>query len=145
MALVNLTRTRGKHKVETIEAFHCVLDVLDEVGTTGDDYQLAILPPKTLIKSVSVIVEVSNDSGGDPVADIGVDGDDSIVAAFDLSAAADTVSTDEVGVYLPLGGVLTYTPTYDGTPTQGRIRLHVEYSELGKTSGAFTKFLEEDE
>lgn len=141
MATQNLTRKNGRHKVKEIEAFDTVLDV-SEIDVSADVYQLAVLPPKTLIKRVSMIVVTPNDAATSAVADVGVDGDSSLVSAFDLTGAAGVTSSDG-DIYLENGGILTYLPTYTGTPTEGKVILHVEYSEIGKASGNFTQFIKE--
>lgn len=144
MAIQNLSRTHGKHKKRDISVALVEIDVSGEYATSADTYQLVQFAHKTLILGVTALVLVPNDAVTSAVADIGIDGDNSLVSAGDLT---DTAGTDLASMsapfYLETGGVLTYIPTYTGAMTEGKILLAVQYVETDRTNGQMTAFIDD--
>lgn len=143
MATKNITRKSRRHQKQGICVFTTMLAV-SELDTSGDDYQLFVLPPAAVVTSAKAIVVTANDAATSAAADLGFDGGDELLAAADLTSAADTVIDDEIGgIIRETGGVVTITPTYDGTPTEGKILVAIEYIEYEKTTGEVTNFVPE--
>ena len=145
MATENLTKAAGRHKKRGVCVAYAELAV-DEMTTTLDVYELMVLPAKSLVLAVYVVIGVANDSGTSAVADIGVDGGSEFLSAGDLTGAAETVLVGGAAndpTYLASGGTLTVLPTLAGTAqTAGMIRIAVEYVETDKVTGDLTNFSE---
>ena len=147
MATQNLTRQGGLHKKRSVSEFKAVLDIADtsvlDVNTSGDDYEIVVLPDNAYITKADIYVITANDAATAAVADIGFDGGDELIAAADLKSAAGTLlngGSGNVPTLAATGGTVTYSPTYTGTPTAGKILINIQYVELDKTNGELTAF-----
>lgn len=148
MATVNLTRQGGLNKKRSVSEFTAVIDLADlteiDTSTSGDSYEMLVLPNNAYITKADALVLEANDAATSAVFDLGFDGGAELVNDADLTSAANTLLNGGVSTVVPqlaeTGGTITYTPTYVGTPTVGKILLNVQYVEIDKTNGELTVF-----
>lgn len=150
MATQNLTRELGRHKKRDVSVFTTFLDIVSAPGatavsTSGDDYELFVMPPESLVTHASMVVVTANNAGTSAVADLGFGGDDTLIDGADLTSAAGTELDGGTNAEIPAikatGGTVTFSPTYAGTaPTAGRVLVRVEYIEYEQCTGELTEF-----
>lgn len=139
----DVSRLNGRHKKRDICVFFAELDY-DEINTAAEVYQLAQLPPESIVLSATVLPIVTNNAGTSATFDIGFAGGAELVDGGDLLTAAGTaVVSSTVPIHLPTGGVLTWkAATFGGTaPTAGKLFLYVEYLEYRQCTGELTNFV----
>jgi hypothetical protein len=143
MANQNISRLGGRHKKRDINVFFAEID-FDEVLVSDDVYQLAQLPPETIVLSATVLPIVTNNAGTSAAFDLGWAGADELIAAGDWTEAAGTAIVSAlVPIHLPTGATLTLKITYGGTaPTAGKAFIYVEYLEYKQCTGELTNFVE---
>lgn len=148
MATQNLTRKGGMHKRRKSEFFVKILDVADtsefDLTTSGDDYELFKAPEDSLILRAGALVMTANDAATSAVADFGINGGDTLIDGADLTSAAGTNlsggSNAAIPQFLAAESAVTYSPTYTGAMTEGKILVYIEYIEITKTTGELTNF-----
>ena len=143
MANQNISRVEGRHKKKDVSVFVADVDY-DEIATSADVYQLAEIPPESLILSAVLLPIVTNDAGTSATFDLGFAGGAELIDDGNLKTAAGTAVTSSLTpLHRPTGGVLTFVPTYGGTAaTAGRFILWVEYLEYTQCTGELTNFVE---
>lgn len=145
MATVDLSRdlTYAQKKSPCVSSF--TLDYTDNIGTSADVYQLAVLPAGTLVTSATIVVLTASDAVTSAVADVGLAGGDTFIDGVNLKSTAGTVLSGGTNAVIPqflaTGGILTIKPTYTGAATVGKFQVTVEYVEVDKTSGEYTRFV----
>jgi len=143
MAIQNLTRKNHRHQKQDVSVFTTDLDYAVEVGDSADVFQLFTLPPESMVITASLIILTASDAATTATADLGFAGDATLIDDADLTSAA---GTNLDGGLTPLiketGGIVTYTPTYTGATTEGKVKVLVEYIEYNKTTGEVTNFSE---
>jgi len=98
---------------------------IDATVTSGDVFQVGVIPAGSVIKSVNTVVKTAVD-GTTPTLDVGTtatgdlyeDALDVSTTGLDVSATADAYNAGDV--------VLTVTPTLSGATT-GTVLVYVEY------------------
>jgi hypothetical protein len=144
MATTNRTRQLSHHKKRGISYAFADLDLIAASAlyqTTAEVYQLFSLPAGSLIVIMTMNLVVAVATATTATCDIGVAGANELHNDFDLKGSVAATTTLE-GVYLPTGGVITFTPTYTGTAaTAGRLQLLIGYVETDKTNGEMTVFV----
>lgn len=145
MATQNLSRRDVIAQKKSISVTSAALTYADHLSTSADTYQLATIPPGSLITHASITVLTASDAATSAVADLGFAGDDTLIDGVDLKSAAGTVLEGGTNAVVPAfketGGILTIKPTYTGATTAGEFLVTVEYIEVNKTSGEYTKFV----
>ena len=141
MATTNISRLEGRHKKRDVNVFFAEVD-FDEVATTAEIYQLAKLPPETVVLSAVLLPIVLNNAGTSATFDLGFAGGAELINDGDLLTAAGTdVPSTLVPLHLPTGGTLTFVPTYGGTAaTAGKAFIYCEYLEYRQCTGELTNF-----
>lgn len=127
MANVNLSRTKGKHKVRMLDFFTCVIDLTDEApkSISADTLQLAQLPDRVLVFPATLIIETAWD-GTSAAADIGIDGGDELFDGFDLQSTA--------GVYMQASPAYTAADISD-PPTEAEVQAIADALEANAAAG----------
>ena len=142
MATVDITRSEGRTTKRGISVFSTTIDVA-EAATSADVYQVLVLPAESQVLRASVQIMTANDAATSAIADLGFDGGDELINDVDLTAAADTF-VENTGSAVPTiketGGTVTYTPTYTGALTAGKVLVTIEYNEYEKKTGELTNF-----
>jgi hypothetical protein len=143
MANVNISRTKGMHKLRKTNVFSTEITYEDFVAS-ADVLQLANMPDNVLITRAFSYVVVEEATATTCTGDLGLSGGAELLNDTDLAAAADTVDESSlVPLLLPTGGELTFTVSWTGTtPNLGKIQLVVEYIELDKCSGELVNFVD---
>lgn len=149
MATQNLTRSGRLNKKRAPRAFVAELDYSDtnviDITTSDDDYELFVAMSDCYITKAEMLVVTAFDSAASAVADVGFDGGDTLIDGADLTSAAnsqlDAGSNAVVPQFLPTGGTITFSPTYTGATTEGKVVLLVEYYEIDRCEeGELTNF-----
>jgi hypothetical protein len=142
MANQNISRLKGRHKKRDICVFYTTLNY-DEIAISADVYQLAEIPPESIVLSATALPIVQNDAGTSATFDLGWDGGAELIDDGDLKTAAGTaIVSSTVPLHLPTGATLTFVPTYGGTAaTAGQLALYIEYLEYEQCTGELTNFV----
>lgn len=149
MATQNLTREADRNQKKGIRNFSAILDYADTINTpintSADIYELFELPPESVILRADIYVLTASDAATSAVANLGFDGDDTLIDGADLTSAADSTlnggTNAVVPILKPTGGTVTFLPTYTGATTEGRFLVMVDYLEYTKTEqGEITNF-----
>lgn len=144
MAVQNLTRERIRSQKKGICVAHAILDYTDEIGTSGDNYELFVLPPDSMILSAAIFVVTPSDAATSAEANLGFDSGDTLIDGADLTSAANSYLTGGTNSVVPqiaeTGGTVTFTPTYTGATTVGKFHVVIEYLEFDKNTGEYTNF-----
>ena len=145
MATQNLTRKNDRSRKKGMRVAVAELDYTDEIGTSADIYELFVLPPKSHVISAAIYVLTASDAATSAVADLGIDGDDTLVDGANLKSAADSNLTGGTNSVIPIrketGGTVTFLPTYTGATTVGKFIIIVEYIEYTRNEeGEQTNF-----
>jgi len=142
MGNTNISRLEGRHKKRDIKVFFAEVD-FDEIATTGEVYQLGMIPDEAVVLSAVVLPLIVNNAGTSATFDLGFAGGDELMDGADLLTAALTdIPSTLVPLYMPTGGLLTFLPTYGGTAaTTGKFLLYIEYLEVRQCTGELTNFV----
>lgn len=145
MGTTNRTRQLSMHKKRDVTYVCADLNLVASAAlfqTTAEIYQLAKLPAGAVIVSLTTVIATPVATASTATADIGIAGANELINDFDLKGSAAATTTVE-GVYLPSGGVLTFTPTYTGSAaTAGRLIVLVGFIETDKTNGDMLAFVD---
>lgn len=138
----NISRLEGRHKKRDVNVFFAELDY-DEIATSAEVYQLAQLPPESVVLSAVYFPIVTNNAGTSMTFDLGFAGGAELIDGGDgLTAAGTDVPSTLVPVHLPTGGALTFLPTYGGAAaTAGKVFIYIEYLEYRQCTGELTNFV----
>lgn len=149
MATQNLTRKARLNKKRGPRCAVAVLDYADtselDITTSADDYQLFVAPYDCYITKAEMLVVTAFDSAVSAVADVGLSGGDTLIDGADLTSAAGTQldggTNAAVPQFLETGGTITFSPTYSGATTEGKVILVIEYVEITRCEeGELTEF-----
>lgn len=146
MALQNLTRKNRFNEKRKVCVFTAELDYANLLNTSADVYQLFKLPKEAVVTHASMIVMTPFDSVTSAAADLGFDGDDTLVDGADLKSAANTELSGGTNAAVPAvkqtGGVVTVVPTYTGATTEGKVLVRIEYIEYNLVTGDLTNYVD---
>lgn len=145
MATQDISRKDVFAQKKSTCASSMTLDYTADIGTSADVYQLATLPPGCFITSASIVVITASDAATSATADLGLAGGDTLISGANLKSVAGTVVSGGTNAVVPqflaTGGILTIKPTYTGAATVGKFQVVVEYVEVDKTTGEYTRFV----
>jgi len=146
MATVNLTRA-DKNNYKLQSCFATVeLDYTSNVPTSGDIYEVFVLPKLAYVVSAEMIVITASDAVSAATADVGFAGGDTLLDGVNLKSAAGVKLSGGTNAAVPAvkatGGTVTFKPTYTGETTVGKWRLVIQYLEYTKYCGELTNFSE---
>lgn len=149
MATQNLTRKARLNKKRGPRSAVAVLDYADtselDITTSADTYELFVAPNDCYITKAEMLVVTAFDSATSAVADVGLAGGDTLIDGADLTSAAGTQldggTNAAVPQFLETGGTITFSPTYTGATTEGKVILLIEYVEIERCEeGELTEF-----
>ena len=148
MATQNLTRKGRLNKKRGERSMVAVLDYADtdlDITTSADDYELFVAPADCYITKAEMLVVTAFDSATSAVADVGIDGGDTLIDGANLTSAAGTQlnggTNAAVPQFLETGGTITFSPTYTGATTLGKVILVIDYLEIERSEeGELTEF-----
>ena len=146
MATQNLTR--GDNGVRNQKKGVCVAATTvtyDEILTSGDSYELFVLPENSIIMSASILVKTASNSATSAAVDLGYAGSDVLVDGGNLKSTAGTVLSGGTNAVVPgsdtgTGKTVTFKHTFVGAPTAGEFVVVIEYVEYTKNSGEYTEY-----
>lgn len=140
MAVQNLTRTKTFNQRGKVSVVDFELDYTDNVATSGDNYELCVLPANCVILASTIFVETASDAATSASGVVGtVDDTDEIITATNLKSAGFSTGNQ---VHYPTGATVVFTPTYTGATTVGKFRVVLEFIELGRRDGDLLNYSE---
>jgi hypothetical protein len=149
MATQNLTRNARLCQKKGVRVFATMLDYADtselDIQTSADDYELFVAPNDCYVTKAELFVLTAFDSATSAVANVGLDGGDTLIDGADLTSAADSVLSGGTNAVVPqfleTGGTITFSPAYTGATTEGKVLMIVEYVEINRREeGELTNF-----
>lgn len=142
MATVDLRRLKNRHQKRDISVFETDLDFTDDIGVTADISQLFDMPLNSYVIRAEILIKTASDAVTTAVADVGFDGDDTLIDGANLKSVAGSIEDAGTNAVVPVdkltGGTVTFLPTYTGTTTVGVFKIIIEYIEYEKHTGEYT-------
>ena len=116
-----------------------------DIITSGDDYELFVAPNDCYITKAEMLVVTANDAVTFAVVDVGLAGGDTLIDGADLTSTTGTQldggTNAAVPQFLKTGGTITFSPTYTGATTEGKVIFLIEYVEIERCEeGELTEF-----